>query len=125
MRLRCGGFSLIELLIASTLIASAGALLAGGLATANRQADRRIAQALSTQAAASTLALLDDRVGSEAPSSGTLPPPLDGCRWTLEVTDPDPVLVPLAKIVLTVRGNGQTVSLTTYRQRSTTPLSGS
>ena len=38
----CNGFSLIELLIASVVIAAAGALLIGGIVSANRSADRRI-----------------------------------------------------------------------------------
>ena len=69
MKNRCceEGLSLIELLIASVIAASAAALLLGGLMAANRGAELRIEQALSTQALASELAQLGEHVdGSRA-----------------------------------------------------------
>ena len=107
------GFSLIELLIASVIVASAGALLIGGLVAANRSADLRIDQTLSTQLLASQLALLDDQIDPNTSTSGTFPSPLDAFAWTLEWTDAP--LTPLAQTTLTVTTKSRAAHVVTYR----------
>lgn len=107
------GFSLVELLIASVVVASAGALLIGGLVAANRSAEIRIDQALSTQLLASQLALLDDQLSSQTPRSGTFPAPLDEFTWTLEWTDTP--FTPLVEARLTAAKKGRAAYVVTYR----------
>lgn len=82
-RRSAAGFSLVELLIASVIVAAGGTLLAGGLTTANRGAQLRRQQILMIQALASQFAQLDDQmVGASGQASGTLPPPLEMMHWT-------------------------------------------
>jgi|GEM_PF-2711331 len=108
------GLSLIELLIASVLVGAAGALLVSGLVTANRGADRRITQILSTQLLASQLALLDDQIGPKTPTHGTLSSPLGECTWTLEWTQTS--LTPLVQATLSLeQKDHQTSHVVTYR----------
>ena len=112
-RPRNQGFSLIELLIASVVVASAGALLIGGLVAANRSAEARIDQILSTQLLASRLALLSDPLDPSTPTSGTFPSPLDEFTWTLAWTDAP--LAPLAEATLTVETKSRAAHVVTYR----------
>ena len=107
------GFSLIELLIASVVVAAAGALLIGGLVAANRSAEVRIDQTLATQLLASQLALLGDQLDPNTPTSGTFPPPLDEFAWTLEWTEVP--LTPLAEATITVTTKNHVAHVVTYR----------
>ena len=110
------GFSLIELLIASVIIASAGAMLIGALVAANRGADLYGEHALDTQLLASRLALLEERVNKQMPMSGTFDPPLDDVEWRLEVSEAPPPLAPLAQVVISVERNGAHSDVVTHRQ---------
>src|SRR3989338_3780205 len=107
------GFSLIELLMASVVVACAGALLIGGLVAANRSAEARIDQTLSTQFLSSQLALLGDQFDSNTPTSGTFPSPLDDVTWTLEWIDAP--LAPLAEATLTITTKDRAAHVVTYR----------
>ena len=108
------GFSLIELLIASIVIASAGALLVGGLVAANRSSDLRIEQVLFTQALAGRLALLDDELSDQTPTHGTLPAPLDDVSWSLAWADAP--LAPLVQATLSVSRKDHAADVVTYRR---------
>ena len=107
------GFSLIELLIASVVVASAGALLIGGLVTANRSAQIRIDQTLATQLLASQLALLDDQFQPKTPRQGSMEPPLEDDTWALEWSETP--WTPLVEAKLSVSHKGQAVDAVTYR----------
>ncbi len=107
------GFSLIELLMASVIMAAAGALLMGGLVAANRGADRRIEQSLMTQTLANRLALLDDQPASINVVHGTDETPLGSIAW--EVQWHDMSGVPLTEATVTVTHNDRTTRLVTYR----------
>lgn len=107
------GFSLIELLVASTLVAAAGVLLISALVAANRSTDARIDQTLVAQALASQLALLDDQFTAATATTGSCAASLAGCAWALDWTNAP--LAPLAEATLTVTHNGQTTHATTYR----------
>ncbi len=111
--MRQDGFSLLELLMASMVVAAAGALLVGGMVWANRGADLRIEQVLSTQLLASQLALLDGPLSPQTPRSGTCPAPLNEFTWTLQWKDAP--LAPLAEATLTVGRNGHTAHVVTYQ----------
>ena len=113
------GLSLIELLIASVIVASAAALLLGGLIAANRGSDIRIEQALSTQALASELAQLDEPLASDISTSGVCTLLKDGCQWTLSWVQAP--LDPLVAATLTVRLNGHAYRLVTYRSLAQPP----
>ena len=107
------GFSLIELLIASVIAASAGALLVGGLVAANRSANLRVNAALTTQALATQLALLDDQLTPQMPTSGPCVAALTACTWTLVWTDAP--LAPLVEATLSVSSDDRTAHVVTYR----------
>jgi len=108
------GFSLIELLIAATIVAAEGALLAGGLLAANRSMDRRTEQALLTHLLASQSALLDSDLSDQTPRQGTFAAPLDEMAWSLEwVPMPNTSLV---RATLTVEREGRSVNAVTYRR---------
>jgi type II secretory pathway pseudopilin PulG len=112
-RRNAAGFSLVELLMAGVVVASAGSLLAGGLMTANRGAQLRRQQILMTQALASQFAQLDDRVvDASGETSGTLLPPLETMRWTRHW---EPVSEELARIRLTVSDGASIADVVTYR----------
>ena len=113
------GFALAEVLVSSVVVAAAGALLAGALAAANRGADRRIEQILTTQLLAGQLALLDDRVGDATPKSGTFQTPTEeGFLWTLQMEDAGTPLSPLAKVTLTVTRKDHAAHVVTCRPRA-------
>ena len=115
-RRSAAGFSLIELMIASIIIAAAGALLAGGLVTSNRGADLRMQQVLSTQLLASRLALVDDQLqGAQGEDHGTFPPPLEAFHWTQQWEQTPSQLAPLARTVVTVSDGTSTAHVVTYR----------
>lgn len=109
------GFSLAELLIASAVAAAAASLLVGGLVSANRGADVRIKQSLSTHLLANQLALLDEELSDATPTSGTFPTPLAAFTWTLEIAPTDVPLSPLATATLTVAHNGHASHVVTCR----------
>ena len=110
----CHGFSLIELLIASSVAAGAAALLAGGLMAANRSADRRVEQARLTQLLASRLAELDDPLQDDAAASGAFPTPYEGFAWTIErINAPQE---PVGVFRLQVTHEGHTVDAVTSRR---------
>jgi len=105
---------MVELLIASVIAASAGALLIGGLVAANRHAELRIERALLTQLLASRLALLEEPLGEQTPTGGTVSSPQGEITWTVEWTQiPDS---PLAQTILTVRRGGHEAHVVTYRR---------
>ena len=117
---RCSrGFSLIELLMASVVVAAAGALLVGGLIGANRSTALRVERILSTQLLASELALLDRQLGPDTPTSGHFSPPFEDVQWTLAWT-PTP-RAPLVEATLTVSRGDHHVDAVTYRQLATEP----
>ena len=99
-------------MIASIIIAAAGALLAGGLVTSNRGADLRMQQVLSTQLLASRLALVDDQLQrAQGEERGTL----DGFHWTQQWEQAQDHLAPLARTVVTVSDATSTAHVVTYR----------
>ena len=110
---RAQGFSLIELLIASVVIASVGSLLIGGLIAANRSADLRIEQTLSTQLLASQFALVHDRLSPDMPTRGTWTTPSGEFTWML-TWSPAP-RSPLAETTLTVTKQDHANRVVTYR----------
>jgi len=113
LRRNAVGLSLIELLMASVLVAAAGVLLVSGLLGANRGADLRVRQILSAQALASQLALLDDHVaGTSGAVSGTLPPPLEAFRWTRQW---EPLTDSMARLTITVSDGTVTNHVVTDR----------
>ena len=112
---RCnGGFSLVELLMAAVIAAAVGSLLAGGLIAANRSRDIRVEQALSTQLLASQLALLDDEITDQTPTSGTIPTSSGDFTWTLQRVEAP--LPPLVTAELTLNRNGHEAHVVTYRR---------
>lgn len=111
--MRPTGFALLELLVASVVVAAAGALLVGGLVQANRSGGLRIDRIVSTELLASELALLDGPMSPQRPSGGPCAPPLDDCAWTLRWTEAP--LVPLVEATLAVERKGGTVQVVTYR----------
>ena len=107
------GLSLIELLIASIIVAAGGALLAGGLVTSNRGADLRMQQVLSTQLLASQLALLEDQVvGASGGDRGTPPLPPEAFHVTRRW---EPVTDQMAQTTITVAYGSSTAHVVTYR----------
>ena len=118
----CGwqqGFSLIELLIASLVIAAASALLVGGLVAANRSSELWSERLLFTQVLASRLALLDDELSDQTPTHGILPAPLEDVSWTLAWTDAP--LAPLVQATLSVSRKDHAADVVTYRRLATEP----
>lgn len=107
-------FSLIELLMASVVVAAGGAMLIGGLVAANRSRELRIEQLLATQLLAGRLAELDDEIGAETPMSGTFAEPLDEFAWSLEHNDPSPD--GLAQATLTVSHDDHHTHAVTLRR---------
>jgi Tfp pilus assembly protein PilV len=79
------GFSLIELLLASVLMAAAGALLMASLIAANRGASLRSDQALMAHALASQLALLDDPLPAVLPEAGPMDEPFETHTATVDL----------------------------------------
>jgi prepilin-type N-terminal cleavage/methylation domain-containing protein len=107
------GFSLIELLIASVVIASAAVLLIGGLIGANRAAALRTEAALMAQSLASQLALMGDQLSSNTPTSGPCASQLSDCAWTLAWSET--ALTPLAEATLRISRKDRTDHVVTYR----------
>ena len=94
------GLSLVELLIASLVVAAAGSLLAGGLLIANRAANQRLQQIVATQLLASRFALLEEEmVEAAGQTSGTFPSPLEAVQW---IQRWERVSEELARVILTV-----------------------
>ncbi len=110
------GYALIELLIASVVVASAAALLVGGLVASNQCIERRIEARLATQLLASQLASLDDRLNDDLPSAGTFAPPLNTFAWTIERSEAP--LAPLLQTTLTVAVGDRLARVVTYRQHA-------
>jgi type II secretory pathway pseudopilin PulG len=105
--------SLVELLIASIVVAVAGTLLAGGLVTSNRGAARRFQQILATQLLASRVALLDDHVAAASGElSGTFPSPLEAFHWTQRW---ESVADSMARLTIAVSDGTATTHVVTYR----------
>ncbi|MDP3704134.1 MAG: hypothetical protein Q8R78_07075 [Candidatus Omnitrophota bacterium] len=112
-RRNASGLSLVELLMAAVVVASAGSLLAGGLVISNRGADRRLAQLLATQILATELALLEDQVvGAFGEDSGRRSPPPEPFRVTRRW---EPVADQMAQMTLTVSDGSYTAYAVTYR----------
>ena len=112
-RRNASGLSLVELLIAAIVVASAGTLLAGGLVISNRGSDRRLAQLLATQILATELALLEDQlVEKSGEDSGRFSPPPERFRVTRHW---EPVSEELARIRLTVSDGGSIADVVTDR----------
>ena len=115
-RRSAAGFSLVELLIASIIVAAGGTLLAGGLVTSNRGAQLRRQQVLSTQLLASRLALVDDQLQeAQGEAGGTFPPPLETFQWTQRWEQAEGPLHPLAQVTLVVSDGTSTAHAITYR----------
>ncbi len=108
----CSGLSLIELLMASIVVASAGALLVSGLLSANRGADLYVERARLTQLLASQLALLDEPLPHDASTQGTFPG-LPDWSWTLQ-WQASP-FSPLQETTMTVAHQAQAHRVVTYR----------
>lgn len=115
------GFSLIELLVASVVFASAAVLLSGGLVSANRSASGRIEQIVLTQLLADQLGRLDDSLGEETAQAGACPAPFDDARWTLALHKLDEPLALRSSATLTVMRNNRTLSVVTYRKPAPQP----
>lgn len=114
-RRNAAGLSLVELLIAAIVVASAGTLLTAGLLTSNRGAQQRLRQIAATQLLASQVALLDDHVtGVPGELSGTFPTPLETFRWTQRWEQAAGPLNPLAQTTLTVSDGTYTAHVVTY-----------
>ncbi len=107
------GFSLLELLVASVVMAAAGELLIGGMVWANRSADLQTEQVLATQLLASHLASLDGPLNRQMPVEGTCPPPRDDFSWTLQWSEAP--LAPLAETTITVKRKDHATHVVTYR----------
>ncbi len=108
------GFSLIELLMAAVIAGAVGSLLAGSLIAANRSRDIRVEQALSTQVLASQLALLDDELTEQTPTSGTIPATPEEFTWTLQRAKV--ALMPLVTATLTLSRGSHEAHVVTYRR---------
>ena len=108
----CRGLSLIELLMASIVVASAEALLISGLISANRGADLYVERALSTQLLASQLALLDEPLPHDVPTHGTFPA-WPEWSWTLQWQES--AFAPLQETTITIAHQAQAYHLVTYR----------
>ena len=105
---------MVELLIASVVVAMAGAMLAGALIASNRSAELCRQRILLTQLAANQLALLDDPLTDQTPTQGTFAPPLDAMAWTLSWTEAS--LEPLAQVTLSVTRGSHHTDVVTYRR---------
>ncbi len=113
------GFSLIELLIATSLAAGAAALLAGGLLAANRIADLRMERAVLTQLLANRLAELDDPLPIDESASGSFSSPYDGYTWALERLNSTKESIGV--FTLRVTHEGHTVDAVTARRMAAQP----
>lgn len=109
------GIALLELLVASVVVATAGALLIGGLVWVNRGAGLRAERIVSTERLASELALLDGPVSQQTPDRGPCTPPLADCAWTLRWQEVPLAPAPLAEATLTIGQPDHTVHVVTYR----------
>lgn len=109
-----GGFSMIELLMASILIAGAGGMLIASLVSANRSASMRAEQALLGQFLASQLALLDDPLPAVLPESGPLPQPFQDHAALVTVGGLPPTT--LQQAALSVEHGAHRVALVTWRR---------
>ena len=115
-RRNAAGLSLVELLIAAIVVASAGTLLVAGLITANRGAEQRLRQITVEQLLASQVALLDDHVvGTAGELSGTFPPPLETFHWIRRWEQTEGPMHPLAHTTFTVSDGAYTAHVETYR----------
>lgn len=113
LRRSAAGLSLVELLIASTVVAAAGSLLAGGLVIPNRAADRRLQQIVATQLLARQFALLGDEVaGATGQIGSSFPPPLETFQWTQRW---EPASDQLARMTVTVTTGSSSAHVVTYR----------
>jgi type II secretory pathway pseudopilin PulG len=111
-RRNAAGFSLVELLIASIVVAAGGTLLAGGLVTSNRSAALRLRQLIATQLLASQVALLGDEVvGDAGETGGTYVPPLEAFHWTQRW---ELVADQLARTTVSVSDGSYTAHAVTY-----------
>ena len=94
------GLTMVEALIASILVASAGLMLGSGLLASNRAAQQRRLQLMTTEIAASQLALVPDVVATGASTGGSISTPSGTMTWELTAT---PLVGgPLAETVLSV-----------------------
>jgi prepilin-type N-terminal cleavage/methylation domain-containing protein len=118
------GFALAELLVASVILASAGALLAGGLLWANRSIEARAQRAHVTQLLASRLSLLEETLTTQEPQAGLFDPPIEGAAWQLELQPVDGTDGVLQRVMLTVTQGGQAASVVTYRPIAEAPDEG-
>lgn len=121
MRRHQQGFSLIELMIAAVVTASAAVLLSGSLVSANRSASMRIDEIVLTQLLADRWAQLDDPLPSTQPQHGTCPPPFDDATWTLTAEPLEGPLASLAKTTLTMEHHDHAISLVTDRALAPRP----
>lgn len=107
----------MELLVASVVAAVAAALLAGAMVPANRSAALRADQAISVQLLASRLALLEDQLAADQPTTGRFDAPLDAYAWTLQLTPlPVPQAGLMAATLAVERTDGTHLDVVTYRQ---------
>ena len=107
---------MIELLMASIVVAMAGAMLMGVLIASNRSAKLRIEHTLLTQLAASQLSLIDDPLTDQTPTQGAFAPPLEDFTWSLTRTDAP--LKTLAQATLTVSHDHHHADVVTYRRKA-------
>ena len=112
-RRRDAGFSLIELVMAAVVVASAGALLSGALMATNRSAALRTQRALTTQWLATELALLPD-AATPGHAEGVLPAPNEAVAWTRDTEPAGTPELPFTIIRMKLSGD-QTADVVTYR----------
>lgn len=107
------GFSLVELMIAGVIIAMTGALLIGGLLSANRSAEMRARQAVTAQLLASQLALIDGKINTDSPVKGNFSGAYADSTWQIEQYDT--AVASVKQVQLTVNHQGYAAHAATYR----------
>ena len=109
-----GGFSLVELLIAATIIASGSALLISALVASNRSSSLRIEPTIINQAMASQLALLEDELRFDSTTSGLCLYPYENFNWKIHWEKMS--LSPIAQVALTISDEKRSANVVTYRK---------
>jgi prepilin-type N-terminal cleavage/methylation domain-containing protein len=109
------GFSLIELALASAILALAGGVIAGGLIAVNRGADLRVQRMMTASILANQLASLDDQLTGDTPGEGAVSTPVGEFAWAIETVESP--LPAVAQVTITTTHQGHTDRTVTYRLR--------